>query len=216
VPLRVVSFCSYQTGIALSWRPADHNAHDFIRAIKGRDIKEYAWVRVNGAWRRFDNTNRQSVVDWFGEMAAAYLRTLGLREKFVLVPVPASASASWSSGLTPTAQLASAVAAACGGGTTVMDVLRWTRPVRSASACNGPRHPSTLLKQLTSTAAFGATSVILVDDVVASGGHLRACAALLCRRGAAVLMALCAGRADGKCDGDPFSIRVEEIPDYSP
>ena len=61
--LRVVSFATYRTSMD-DWRSADFDAHDFISAIKGRHIEEYAWLKVRGQFRRFDDSNRDEV--WIG------------------------------------------------------------------------------------------------------------------------------------------------------
>lgn len=58
--------------------------------------------------------------------------------------------------------------------------------------------------------------IVLVDDVLASGGHLRAAAAFLTDCGAHVSFAVCAGRADNT-DAPidrPFSIRTDVLPDF--
>ena len=63
MPLPVVSFCTYLTSIGVAWRGIDHDTHDFIDAIKDRDINKWSSFRVKkGDWRRFDNANRQDVV----------------------------------------------------------------------------------------------------------------------------------------------------------
>jgi hypothetical protein len=55
---------------------------------------------------------------------------------------------------------------------------------------------------------------VLVDDVVTSGGHLRACAAFLHNHGARVERAICAARSDHDPPDDPFGRRVDELPDF--
>jgi adenine/guanine phosphoribosyltransferase-like PRPP-binding protein len=55
-----------------------------------------------------------------------------------------------------------------------------------------------------------------VDDVIASGGHLRAAAAFLRDSGADVIAAVCAGRADEAAanDVEPFTMRTDVLPDF--
>jgi adenine/guanine phosphoribosyltransferase-like PRPP-binding protein len=59
-------------------------------------------------------------------------------------------------------------------------------------------------------------NVILVDDVLASGDHLRAAAAFLTDCGAHVIAAICAGRADDTDAGeiDTFQPRTDVLPDF--
>ena len=58
--------------------------------------------------------------------------------------------------------------------------------------------------------------VVLVDDVLASGGHLRAAAAFLSDCGSNVIAAVCAGRADDTevDDLEPFKTRADVLPDF--
>ena len=58
--------------------------------------------------------------------------------------------------------------------------------------------------------------VVLVDDVLVLGGHLRACAAKLKAGGADVVLAMCAGRADQIPVADPFAARCETLDDFEP
>ena len=55
--------------------------------------------------------------------------------------------------------------------------------------------------------------IILVDDVLTSGGHLRACGARLSGEPA---MALVAGRADEVHQQQMFAIRQDDLPDFVP
>ncbi len=59
-------------------------------------------------------------------------------------------------------------------------------------------------------------NVVLLDDVLASGGHLRAAAAFLSDCGAHVIAAICAGRADDTDVGkiEPFKMRTDVLPDF--
>src|SRR5262245_53791129 len=89
MPLMVVSFSTYRTSVG-NWRGVDHDAHDFVHAIKGRHIDHYSSVKIGGEWRRFDNLNREDVLRWFGKMVRDYLGGVSIERPFVLVPVPSS------------------------------------------------------------------------------------------------------------------------------
>ena len=59
-------------------------------------------------------------------------------------------------------------------------------------------------------------SYVLVDDVLTTGGHIRACAAFLARQGAVATFAVCAARSDPNPQADPFRDRVDELDDFEP
>ena len=58
--------------------------------------------------------------------------------------------------------------------------------------------------------------IVLVDDVIATGAHLRAAAAYLQDCGGRILMALCVGRADntGSLPDDPFRTCTGVLRDF--
>lgn len=208
--MQVICFCTYLTEIGSAWRPDDFNAHDFIHAIKDRNINGYAYVPVRGKWHRFDNANRQEVVGWFATMVADYVRAERHDAHVALVPVPGSKCDVHFVGQPRTVILAAAIARALDEEPTVRDVLRWKAAMPSANAQGGTRNPQVLLHNLAVTGTVRGAAVVLIDDVLTSGGHLQACAALLRQHGANVRMALCAGRADETQPADPFAIRVED------
>ena len=57
---------------------------------------------------------------------------------------------------------------------------------------------------------------MLVDDVLTSGGHFRACAAKLKNGGAEVLIGLCGGRTLYDQEKRPFDMVEELLEDYEP
>ena len=116
MPLQVVCFCTYRTSVTVEWNGSDYDAHDFIDAIKNRDINKHSWLTVRGTPRKFDNANRQQVVTWFGQMAADYLKANGPAPPLALVPLPSSKADIMFKGVNRTTSLASAIALEFGEG----------------------------------------------------------------------------------------------------
>ena len=213
--LRVYCFCTYLTDIGGEWRGKDHDAHDFIHALKGRQFSGYAQIPVSGRSERLDNTNLDQAVAWFGVMVADYLKKEDIRNPSLLVPVPNSASVV-NAGSPRTTGLARAIAKKLTSASQVADVLRFKEKMPSANQQGGPRDPEELYRRLVVTGDIQNSPYALVDDVLTSGGHLKACAAQLRRAGAKVSMAFCAGRASNEQPNDPFAVVVKMLDDFIP
>ena len=220
--LRVYCFCTYLTDIGGGWRGQDYDAHDFIHALKGRQLNGYAQIPVSGKSKRLDNTNLDKAIDWFGVMVADYLGAASTpihREKegnpSQLVPVPNSDSVV-NAGSPRTACLARAIVKRLTSASQIADVLRFKSKMPSANQQGGTRDPEELYERLVVTGDISESPYVLVDDVFTSGGHLKACAARLRHAGAKVSMAFCAGRASSEQPDDPFAVQVEVLDDFIP
>jgi hypothetical protein len=217
MPLSVVSFSTYLTTVeGLTWRPHDYDARDFVHAIKDFDIAGFAFVRRRDTWHQFENASRHEVLDWFAEMVADHFERSPLGGPFALVPVPGSKADLGFEGTPRTAVIAMVVAGQLASARGVRDVLRWDAPSPAARLAGGVRDAAWLYDKLHLTAPMRGERVVLIDDVVTTGGHLRACTAKLRSDGAEVLLAICAGRADSAQVADPFAVRSEELDDFWP
>ena len=89
--LRVVSCCAYLTEIAsVVWRARDHDAHDFVKAVKGLPINGFAQIPCRRQAHRIDDGNRDLALELFGRMMSDVAREHGLSSPAVIVPVPNS------------------------------------------------------------------------------------------------------------------------------
>jgi hypothetical protein len=217
VLVQAICFCRYLVEIGSDWRGDDFNAHDFVHAIKDRDIRGYAYLPLRGGWRRFDNSNRQAVVEWFGTMVADYFRSehLEMTPLASLVPIPGSRFDTRRRDCPRTTALAEAVARALGQ-TAVEDIFRWKTVMPSASAFGGTRDPHALFENLSMLRPLRHGEVVLLDDVLTSGGHIQACAARLREAGVEVTRAVCAARSSAIRPAAPFEPHVVEIADWAP
>jgi predicted amidophosphoribosyltransferase len=152
----------------------------------------------------------------FVRAAALILETEIHRGQVILVPVPNS-SCTVSVANSRTAALAQAIADRSARVHSVEDIVRWDQRMPSAHAEDGPRDPTELYPHLRlRRIPTRRHDYVLIDDVLTSGGHLRALAAYLQSRGANVVLAVCALRADSIPQGDPFSRREDELEDFEP
>ena len=65
--MRIVAFAAYLTKTHRAWRNEDYNAYKFVRAVKGRVIKGYAWVPVGRGSQRLSQVNAGQAVIWFAQ-----------------------------------------------------------------------------------------------------------------------------------------------------
>lgn len=219
MPLTVYSCCTYST---LRRRRTQEQwaALYFVKAIKRTPLKGYAYVPLPGEARAYlDRDTCNLAADWFGRIAAACL-TWDRVGPLAVVPLPDAGcglSVARPSRVLPLAD--ALVRALAPDSATVLDVLRWVKPMPSAHQAGGTRDPQELygrLRLALPRLPQDTADVVLVDDVLASGGHLRAAAAFLSDCGANVIAAVCAGRADDTeaDDLEPFKTRTDVLPDF--
>jgi predicted amidophosphoribosyltransferase len=214
MPLKVVCFCAYLTDITVPWRDDDHNANKFVKSFKGEPIKGYAKIQVGKTWHRLSESNRDQAVDWFGEMAAEYIKRKHKTRPLAFAPLPSSKCIAGGKVVSPTYRIAEAIASRLQD-VTIWDGLRWTEEM-TPSHKGGVRDPDYFYKRLAITKKVPQAEIVIVDDVLTSGAHMRAVAAKIAKKAGKCRLAICVGRTVSEQVRAPMDIIEEELEDFQP
>jgi predicted amidophosphoribosyltransferase len=186
----------------------------FKKALKDETFRGYAnLVVVPGQATRFLNTrNAGKAFEWFGEMSATWLDQQLISDP-VIIPIPSS-KCTLKTSESRTRRLAEALQKRSGGD--VLDVLRFNRESESTRN-GGSRAPEDIypMYRLVSAVPSG-RPIVLVDDVLTSGGHIRAAVAYLTRKGIRwpEIVACCGVSAEREPSATPFDRNIRVLDDY--
>jgi hypothetical protein len=218
--MNVVWFAAYECPPTRQNDGKDYFApSQFIKALKGRSFNGYADLpRPNGTCKRLIgdsgiSVNRQDATDFFGEIAANYLRQSNVKS-VVLVPIPSSgACIRCHPSAMKTLPIAQNIVHQYGNMTlSVADLLRWQAPMQSAHSGVGTRSSQVLQANLRfNVKPQRGARYILIDDVITSGGHMLAAEQFISRDGGQVLFGMVAGRTVYDHTYPPFGMTVETI-----
>lgn len=206
--LSVLSRAQYLTAPVGGMRGPDHDALVMVKAVKGLSFNNYATMQIGGQWVRIEEATKDRALDWFAEWAAPHV--IDISGPKILVPVPSSKTTLTSPADFRTAVIANKVAALCPG-TVVAPVLRFKAARANSRDEGGSRSPQVIYSELALNGQLPAGRIILVDDVLTGGGHLKASAWILEDNGRTVEHALACGRTLGTQQPDPFNLPVETI-----
>lgn len=181
-------YASYDGG---QWGDPEYSALKFVQALKGKPINGYGWIpRLNGMKLKVSEETRLNAFTIFGEWAAAKLVEIGLAPG-QLVAVPASNCLCL--GDDEKGRSLCAAIEQRASGWAALAALHWAKQWPKAAE-GGTRDPDVLITNLRIINNLPAMTMVLVDDVGTSGGHLIACARGLRHFGHTVEHALCAAQ----------------------
>jgi hypothetical protein len=191
----------------------------FVNAVKGTPLAGYAQLRLSsGDTVTISRSSAAAAPEWFAQLA---VNALPWRDcaPCGLVAMPDAACDLSAAGPPRTLVLAEALASQIGPDAVAVDLLRWVRSMAKAHAADGTRDPQVLYGRLRLKDRMWPVArqrLVLVDDVVASGGHLRAAAAFLSDCGAVVTHAICAARANDTVSAadSAFAPSTLMLPDF--
>jgi len=182
--MRVLSVCEY---LMDGDRKPDHfTPFQIVQAVKGKPFNGYAWLTVGGAQQRLDSSNPQVAVSWAVEKLGEQIFAEYEGVMLTIVPVPGHTHVNMQdveAGSVHHLGLALAEALRQRGMFAyAFPLLHWNTAIQSARE-GGSRDPAVLAPQLRVVPAQHIRKVILIDDVVTSGGHIAAGHAVLAAAG---------------------------------
>src|SRR4051812_31885497 len=196
MPLPVTTFCAYRTRRNGPWTDRDHAASKFIKALKEQPVSGWAYVPVGKEHVRLDAANAHSAPHIFARQAAYGMKWDELGA-LMLVPIPDSSCTVDATDPPRTIKMAVALLRCLEVvDAIVADLLRWNEAMTPAHVGFGTRDPEDLFRRLRLRGPVPPNRrVVLIDDVMASGGHVRAAAGFLGSEGATIVGAISAARA---------------------
>ncbi len=214
MPLSRLTYVAYRTR-NFTGAQSEYNAHKVIQAVKGREVKGYAWVPLgNGKKFKLEQSNSAAVFPWFGSLASSEVTRRFPAQQLCLVPIPNSDCVVGVKAA-KAVKIAQQIARKNDDLFSVWDGLRWVAP-NTPSSHGGTREPKGLFENLVCVDVAPDCACILVDDVTTSGGHFQAADALLRREGGSVLLALAIGQSVHDPVEEPFGWIETALDSYEP
>lgn len=215
--LVVRPFGAYRAEVSSDWRKGDYFIRNFVKSLKGETFGGYAAFTMGGKAYQINSGDSSAAYDlwanWAGLRLLNDLKALG---KVTLVPVPSSGQTAYGQSTCPV-RMADAVAALLPKQAVVGNFLRHREKQPKAHRGGGTRNPAEIEKTLVCNVTDTSRPVVLVDDVMTTGGHLHAAANVLRRNGVEVENVLVAGRTVWEAVPDPYKLAPEDIealPDF--
>ena len=167
-------------------------------------------MRIAGKDITIDKTNADVARRIFGTWIAKVIRGEGIDSSDVaLVPIPSSDAVRGSVN-----RNAEMISSSIGGrGLDVVDILRLDTRLEKASA-GGPRFADQLYPHLVVDGILPKRKkIVLVDDIVTSGGHMKAARARISEAGGTVVFGIAFGRTVHSTKFDPLAAGAIDVDD---
>jgi len=172
----------------------------YCLAVKSREIQRSATIPGLGVLTSY---NIQAARPFFGGFIRRTIKQLGLAD-YVIVPAPSKDSFD-----TENFRTYRMLREAVPGPERIDKALLFAQQAEHA-ALGGPRGYEATLPLLRKGADLQSKNVILVDDIVTTGGTMLACKTMIERSGGVVVAAIACGRTD-EFEPNPFATKVVTV-----
>lgn len=192
-------------------RGVDYDATHMVKAVKGLPLNgnSYSDVQIDGKTVRIVEANKDRAIEWHANWAAKKVADLGDGRK-ILIPIPSSKTTLASPEDFRTMLIANAIAARVPN-SFALSTLRFKESRPSSREEGGSRDPEVLHQNLAFLKAIPIGKIVLIDDVMTSGGHFIACAWKLADRFKTVDLALACGRSMDARLENPWKVPPESV-----
>ena len=210
--LQVVCQAQYLTRNVGSMRSTDYDATHMVKAVKGLDLSPnaYTYVTIQGKSHKITNESKDDAISWFAEWAVFQIGGLGAGPNIILLPIPSSKTVVTSPEDYRTCRIANAIASLLPK-SLVSSALRFKTPLPNSREEGGSRDPHVLYPNMV-LANVPPGDIVLIDDVMTSGGHFTAANWILADQGRTPVLAVACGRSLETQVDNPFAGWAEELP----
>ena len=219
--MKVAHACGYYSELAVKAgkprprKPPFWEAYMFCLAVKSGEFHRDFYIERAAGRLNINRNNFRLVRPTFGAWVAKKLPTVS-KKPLLVVPVP-SKDALPNADTYRSLRLAQEALKGTAYEASVFDGLRWTNELQQAHE-GGTRRRADLFPLLQTKGDVKRKQVVLIDDLVTTGGSLLACKDRLEAAGAKVLGAITCGRTVYDAAEGPFTARdfdlTDELSDY--